>query len=236
MQKQQYFLTKSNLNELISFKAKNAEIENLQASKLILPYDSSLNEDLTTIHDSLGTKRGAFSVSQSKQLILTTDQLVGITSTGCNGLRLENIGTGGNLAVYDQSGFWQGDVMTVDNSLIDVQRATVFKTNNIERMRIDNNGIRIGVSGNDIPTLRYGRVVGANAVNTVLVSFGYTFPNIPTVVVTQNRNADNFLFQIQILNVGTSSFTYRYYFHTIAVPSGTYQAGDNHFVNWIAIG
>jgi hypothetical protein len=69
-----------------------------------------------------------------------------------------------------------------------------------------------------------------------ILNFDYTFQTIPTVFLTvYNANQGYFFGQPQILNITTSSITYRNVFIAYDT-SKIYYAKDSHTVHWMAVG
>ena len=143
--------------------------------------------------------------------------------------RLQNLGVSGSVSVPTYSFQVSG------NAGIYYLNGVAFTHGSVQRMLISNSGVRIGASGTDIPTFRFGNSTNSGS-TSYTVSFGYTFTSAPTVSTVCVRNDTSNQFIIQLLNVTTTNFTYRLVVTSIANPSQTYAGTDSHGIHWIAIG
>lgn len=110
-----------------------------------------------------------------------------------------------------------------------------FGTNGVFRAGITNSGLRVNASGSNIQMIRFGRTAAGGVAGTITVSFGQTFPAIPTVVVSAERDDTVYSWTCNILAITTTNFTYRYYYQFVSVPGGNTLSPDNHTMNWIAM-
>jgi hypothetical protein len=89
-------------------------------------------------------------------------------------------------------------------------------------------------NGSNITRLERGRNSN-NGSTSYTITFSNSFSSTPTVVASIELSSTAYNWGFCINSVSTTSFTYRFFAHTVANPSQCFNATDAHVLNWIAM-